>query len=212
MSSNSPSYSTASLHRGKGRPRCFDHDEALKRALALFWRKGYAPTSVSELCQAMGVNPPSLYAEFGNKAELFIEALNFYERSYWQAPSQRFLAAPDLYHAVAEFFGTAADILLSPSTPCGCMVVLAAINISESATDVIVAVNKMRQATKQMFADRLRLALNDGQIPADTDVSSLALALNTFLEGLSIQARDGLTLAELKAVAATAVRLLPRNS
>ncbi len=199
----------ANGRRGKGRPRAFDRDAALRRALEIFWRKGYAPTSVSELCSAMGIKPPSLYAGFGNKASLFVEAVSYYERTYWDAPGRQFLAERDIYRAVENFFNASASILLSPETPCGCMVVLAAINISEGEKDVIEAIRKLRMATKKMFADRLCQAIHDGQIPSDTNVSAVAGALNTFLEGLSIQARDGLFFSELEAIAAHAVRLLP---
>ena len=89
------------------------------------------------------------------------------------------------------------------------MVVLAAVNISEEETEIIEAVKALRMETKQMFSDRLRRAINDGQIPPDTDVPALSGALNTMLEGLSIQARDGLFQSELKAIAAHAARMLP---
>ena len=119
---------------------------------------------------------------------------------------------PNMYTAVANFFRESAQILLSPETPCGCMVVLAAINISENEKEIIESVRELRLATKKMFADRLRQAIQDGQIPPDTDVPALAGALNTLLEGLSIQARDGLFQSELKAIAAHAVRMLPLRS
>ena len=119
MSTNRTSDAAA---RGKGRPRAFDRGLALHRALEVFWQQGYAPASVASLCKAMKINPPSLYATFGNKATLFLEALRHYEQTYWEAPAQRFLAAPDIYAAVEDFFQEAAQILLSPETPCGCMV------------------------------------------------------------------------------------------
>lgn len=207
----SPMTANASLseHRCKGRPRAFDRTLALRRALEVFWRRGYAPASVAELCKAMEINPPSLYATFGNKASLFLEAVNFYEDTYWKKPAERFLADPDIYSAVKNFFNESAQILLSPDTPCGCMVVLAAINIAEEEKDIIEAVKRLRMETKRMFSDRLRRAIADGQIPPDTDVPALSGALNTMLEGLSIQARDGLFQSELKAIAGHAVRLLP---
>lgn len=198
-------------HRGKGRPRAFDRSKALHRALEVFWRRGYEPTSVAELCKVMEIKPPSLYATFGNKASLFLEAVNYYEKTYWTAPAKRFLSTPDIYRAIENFFNESAQILLSPETPCGCMVVLAAINISEGEQEIIEFVRTLRHATKQMFADRLRKAIQDGQIPPDTDVPALSGALNTMLEGLSIQARDGLFQSELKAIAAHAVRMLPER-
>lgn len=198
-------------HRGKGRPRAFDRSKALHSALEVFWRRGYEPTSVAELCTVMGIKPPSLYATFGNKASLFLEAVRYYEKTYWEAPAQRFMSTPDIHEAVAKFFNESAQILLSPETPCGCMVVLAAINIAEDEHEIIESIRGLRLATKQMFADRLRQAIQDGQLPPDTDVPALSGALNTMLEGLSIQARDGLFQSELKAIASHAVRILPER-
>lgn len=195
--------------RSKGRPRSFDRAKALEAALRTFWKLGYEPASVPELCSAMGVNPPSMYAAFGSKAALFIEAMEHYERSYWEEPGRRFLAEPDLRRAVAGYFEDAARILLSPETPCGCMVVLAAVNLADSAGEVAQAVRRLRMATKEMFAIRLRQAAGEGQIPPDADIPALAGTLNALLEGLSLQARDGLSRQELSAMAALAVNLLP---
>ncbi len=80
------------IQRGKGRPRNFDRDKALLCALDVFWRRGYEPASIAELCQAMEINPPSLYSAFGNKASLFMEAVSFYEKTYWDAPSKKLMA------------------------------------------------------------------------------------------------------------------------
>ena len=198
-------------HQGKGRPRAFDRETALRKALRLFWERGYEPASITELCEVMGIRAPSLYAAFGNKAGLFLEAVDYYEKTYWAEVEARFMAEPDLYRAVADFFSDAAKILLSPETPCGCLVVLAAVNISADEREVIEAIRKCRFAMKSKFAERLRLAIRSGQIAPDTDVPALAGALNTFLEGLSLQARDGLFLSELKAIAVHAVRLLPER-
>lgn len=195
--------------RHLGRPREFDPEAALNAALALFWKRGYEPASVADLCQAMGIKAPSLYATFGNKAALFLEALRYYENKYWREPTARFMAEPDIFKAVEDYFNEACAILLAPDTPCGCMLTLAAVNISEEETEIIEAVRQMRMETKRMFAERLRKAIADRQIPADTDVPSLAGLLNTVLEGLSLQARDNIFQSELKAMAAYAVRMLP---
>lgn len=149
------------IKRGKGRPRAFDRDAALHKALEVFWNLGFEPTKILDLCKAMGINPPSLYATFGNKQRLFLEAVAYYETRYWDEPSQRYLNEPDVFRATEDFFRTAARILLAPETPCGCMVVLAAINIESSETDIINEIQKRRMATKAMFADRLRRAVAD---------------------------------------------------
>ena len=196
--------------RGRGRPRSFDKDAALFKALEVFWRRGYEPASVTELCTAMGVNAPSLYAAFGSKSDLFLEAVTFYEERYWAAPARRFMEEKDFYLAVRNFFSEAAHILLSPDTPCGCMVVLAAVNISEQEEDVIRTVQQLRLATKDMFADKIRRAVKEGQLPEDTAVEPLAGAFNTFLEGMSLQVRNGLQAEELEELASYAVRMLPK--
>src|SRR5258706_15807861 len=64
----------------RGRPRSFDRDKALERAMQVFWKQGYEATSIQDLTRAMGINPPSLYAAFGDKERLFMEAVERYER------------------------------------------------------------------------------------------------------------------------------------
>lgn len=196
--------------RGKGRPRSFDRDTALFKALELFWRRGYEPASIADLCSVMGINAPSLYAAFGNKADLFLEAVTFYEEHYWTEPSRRFMEEKDFYLAVYNFFTEAADILMSPDLPCGCMVVLAAVNISEQEENIIQTLRRLRFATRNMFAEKIRQAVNDGQLPSDTDIETLAGALNTYLEGLSLQARDGASTENLRKSASYAVHMLPK--
>ena len=194
----------------KGRPRSFDRDQALLKALDLFWRKGYEPSSVAELCAAMGINPPSLYAAFGNKAKLFIEAVTYYERTYWKATWERLEEEQDIAKAIDAFFREAADILLSPSAPCGCMVVLAAINVSAESADVVRAVSILRQEGKDLFEKRLARAVTENQLPEDTNTVVLATVLNTLLEGMSIEAKDGAVPGSLHMIGQHAVRLLPR--
>jgi len=198
----------AATEKPKGRPRSFDRDKALLKALDLFWRKGFEPASVAELCAAMEINPPSLYSAFGNKAKLFLEAVNYYETKYWQATWLRLEERQDIGEAIDGFFSEAADILLSPSAPCGCMVVLAAINVSAESTDVVRAVSVLRQEGKDLFKKRLVRAVQEKQLPADTNTVALATVLNTLLEGMSIEAKDGTTLQSLKLIGQHATRLL----
>lgn len=197
------------IARHKGRPRSFDRDHALTQALDVFWHRGYELASVAELCAAMGINPPSLYAAFGNKAKLFVEAVDFYEHLYWNPAWLALNAEDDLHIAVRNFFDSAARILLSPQAPCGCLVVTAAASVSEDSVEVRAAINALRLEGKKSFEKRLTRAISEGQLPVETEVSSLADALNTMLEGMSIQARDGLTLAQMRRLAAHATRLLP---
>ncbi|MEN4769883.1 TetR/AcrR family transcriptional regulator [Duffyella gerundensis] len=199
------------VEKPKGRPRSFDREQALKKALDLFWRKGFEPASVAELCSAMEINPPSLYSAFGNKARLFIEAVNYYERVYWQATWARLEETQEITEAIDRFFSEAADILLSPSAPCGCMVVLAAINVSAESADVVKAVSVLRQDGKDLFEKRLARAVQEKQLPAKTNTAALATVLNTLLEGMSIEAKDGSSIESLKSIGQHASKLLPAH-
>ena len=199
------------VEKPKGRPRSFDREQALKKALDLFWRKGFEPASVAELCSAMEINPPSLYSAFGNKARLFIEAVNYYERVYWQATWARLEETQEITEAIDRFFSEAADILLSPSAPCGCMVVLAAINVSAESADVVKAVSVLRQEGKDLFEKRLARAVQEKQLPAKTNTAALATVLNTLLEGMSIEAKDGSSIESLKSIGQHASKLLPAH-
>lgn len=193
----------------KGRPREFDRDEALEKALAIFWEKGFEPATLPELCAAMGINPPSLYAAFGNKASLFLEAVKYYNQKYWLEPVRRFQEQPDLKRAIHDFFIDAANILLCPQNPCGCIIILAAVNISPDETEIISSMGKLRQKMRELFINRLRQAIRAGAIPADTDVPTLANALTAYLDGMAFAAKNGLFLSELRGVASLAVKLLP---
>lgn len=193
----------------KGRPREFDRVEALEKALAVFWEKGFEPATLPELCAAMGINPPSLYAAFGNKTALFLEAVEHYAKKYWTEPCKRFQEQPDLKRAVRDFFMDAANLLVSPQHPCGCVIILGTVNISPDETEIIAAMAKLRQETREMFLNRLRQAIRSGQIRADTDAPALANALNAYLDGMALEAKNGLFLTELRAMASLAVKLLP---
>lgn len=183
-------------HRSKGKAR-FDRSVALERALDVFWRHGFAPASIAQLCAAMGINPPSLYGEFGNKAQLFMAAVDHYERTYWDGNRDEMAAEPDVKQAISNFFASAARILTLQDVPCGCLVVTAAVNIPEDAADVAAALKELRKQTEQAFRNRLARGVEDGQLPHTADMDALAGALNTLLEGMSLQASSGATTQDL---------------
>ncbi len=134
--------------RGKGRPRSFDRDKALQKALEVFWTRGYGPATVAELCAAIGINPPSLYAAFGNKDALFLEALQHYETTYWAAPWQALADEADLRRGMERFLYEAAAILSSRDVPCGCLVVQNSGSVSPDSDEVRDALRLLREASK----------------------------------------------------------------
>ena len=191
-------------HKSKGSPRTFDRTAALEQALDVFWRKGYEPTTIGDLCTAIGIKPPSLYAAFGNKTQLFMEAVDYYERTYWDAAWDRLAETVDIAEAIHHFFLDAAEILTSNEAPCGCLVVMGATNVSPESEEVHTALKALRLEGRDLFEARLLRGIEDGQLSAGTDTRGLGMALNTLLEGMSLQAFDGATRQELQGIGSAA--------
>lgn len=193
----------------RGRPRSFDRQQALASALAVFWDKGYDQATMHILSEAMGIGSPSIYCAFGNKCQLFLEALAFYRRTWWQPVFERFLANPDIYAAVEQLFAETPRILLSPDAPCGCITVLTATLFPAGEEEIAAAVNRQREETRNIFRKRLMLAIAARQLPADCNLPALAGALVNFFEGLTLQARGDICQSELLEIARLGMRLLP---
>lgn len=195
---------------GRGRPREFDREQALHKALKLFWEQGYMQTTMIQLCEAMGIKSPSLYCAFGNKADLFLEALTYYRKLYWHEAFEEFMRSSDLYEGTRRLFIETARILLLPDAPCGCLTVFSALTLPSQETKILRTITDMRKETKKMFRDRLMLAIKNGQIEPDCNVPAISGALTNFFEGLTLQARDeDICLAELTEIALKGLKLLP---
>src|SRR5437773_10215065 len=118
-----------------GRPRAFDVDQALDRALKVFWRKGFEGASLPELTKAMGINRPSLYAAFGNKEALFRKVLDRYAEGpagYVRAALQE----PTARAAVKRLLYGAAELMSDPRNPHGCLAVQGALACRTSADSI----------------------------------------------------------------------------
>lgn len=171
----------------KGRPRSFDMDEALDRALNLFWTKGYEGTSLSDLTQAMGISPPSLYAAFGNKEELFRRALDRYVQEtidfdgIVSAPTAREVAERVLH------ISTECD----PERPAGCLLVQAALSCSEASDSVRKELIARRKAGEDALRDRFARAVREGDLPATANPALLAGYLTVTAEGMAVHAASG---------------------
>jgi AcrR family transcriptional regulator len=199
----------ASPCQGKGRPRTFDRDAALSHALAVFWKHGYEPASIATLCDAMGLSAPSLYAAFGNKAQLFIESVRHYENLYWNAVWKQMETKTDLHKSVHDCFHRAARILTSQKISRGCIVIAGTTNVSPESQILNEELKALRLERRRRFSNRLKRGVEDGQLSPQTNVEALAATLNAILEGMSNQARDGMTYTELLGIASTAMSLLP---
>ncbi|KQQ13364.1 TetR family transcriptional regulator [Methylobacterium sp. Leaf123] len=169
----------------------------------LFWRKGFAATAISELTAAMGIGAPSLYAAFGSKEELYTEALRHYRERYEAQVWGNFAAAPTARAAVEALLTDTAVALTqvcAPEAARGCMVTLSAVG-GEGHADLGACVQAARALGFERVVARLSRAAAEGEFDASVDISALARFVMTVQGGLSLQARDGASRAELEAVA-----------
>ncbi|AJE48690.1 TetR/AcrR family transcriptional regulator [Celeribacter indicus] len=177
--------------RPPGRPRSFDREAALESAMRLFWRHGYDGVSYQQLMEAMQVTPPTVYAAFGNKASLYKHTLDHYYCT--RVGSMSYLdAAGSLAEAADLFLHSTAKALVDPEGERGCM-----INVGMLASHPDNAA-----LTQDLVERRARFQANIAQafrrwVPTDEDAAKLARFLNTMLQGMSVQARNGATLEEL---------------
>jgi AcrR family transcriptional regulator len=191
-----------------GRPRAFDVNQALERALMVFWRKGYEGASLPELTKAMGINRPSLYAAFGNKEALFKKALD----RYAEGPAAFLYEALNepSARAVAEcLLCGAVELLTNPRNPRGCLMVQGALACGDAAESVRRELCSRRAAGEAAIRKRFEQALADGDLRADSDPADLARYIVTVIRGMAVEAAGGARRKELRKVAEMALRAWP---
>lgn len=193
----------------KGRPREFDADEALDKALHVFWRQGYEGASLSDLTEAMGISRPSLYAAFGNKEDLFRSALDRYAEHGPGTIQRDALNEPTARDVVKRLLHGAAHCLTDPSNPRGCLSVQGALSCGEAAETIKAELCKRRAAGEAALGERFERARASGDLAADSDPRALARYVMTVQQGMSVQAAGGASREDLLAVADMALRAWP---
>jgi AcrR family transcriptional regulator len=192
----------------RGRPREFDREQALEAAMEVFWRKGYDATSISDLTEAMNVNPPSLYAAFGDKEKLYLEAVEFYRVQRGEHIRQVMGQAPTARAAVEAALREAAQEFSRRDSPAGCL-----LTMSTSCAGVSVGVAetlaKKRAMGRERMRERIERGIEEGDVPASADPQALAEFVMTIFAGMAMHARDGASRKALQQTVDNAMKCFP---
>lgn len=194
-----------------GRPREFDMDQAVERALGLFWRRGYEGTSMSDLTEALGITRASLYAAFGSKEGLFQRVMERYEA---RAGAYRIAAdrAPTAREAVRLLLNGPVELHGDKQNPPGCLGVQGALACGQESEAVRSDLAERRDRGEAAIRRRLQRAAKEGDLTSDEDPADLARYLSALIYGMAVLAAGGATRKELQGVADVAFHHWPGAS
>ncbi len=183
-----------------GRPRGFDKAGAVRQAMGLFWELGYEATSLTQLKAAMGnISTASFYAAFGSKEALFGEVFDLYLASHGLVlASLRDTRLPPR-EAIERAFRLSARMQTDPAHPTGCLLALSLNTCSPENRHIRAQLAAERDRNRRALQGCVKRAVAAGELPPGTDAAALAAVFNTFLLGVSLQARDGVSLSSLEA-------------
>ncbi len=176
--------------RSRGRPRLFDRDDVLRRAMHVFWSRGFQGTSVLDLTEAMKMTAPSVYLAFGSKERLFEEALLLYLK-------EGALGLPSLKkqntgkEAIRCMLKNVVTVLTSFAEPRGCMSIVGSLSLQSENEELRKLLSSTRQATLTAIQCRLDLSVQVGELPPNSDTAALACLCRTIWSGVSVQILDG---------------------
>jgi AcrR family transcriptional regulator len=176
----------------RGRPRLYDPDVALGQAIDVFWDRGYSATSLDDLCTAMGMNRPSLYAAFGDKHELFMKALKRYQETVRARFRTTLAADRPLLASLREYYGGMLDrFFASGRGPRGCfMMSVATMEAAQDPAVRAVVADSMR-ALDAGFEARFLAARGKGELPRTANPAALASLASGLVHTLAVRARAG---------------------
>jgi AcrR family transcriptional regulator len=194
-----------------GRPREFDVEQALDRAMELFWRKGYEGTSLSDLTETLGVTRPSLYAAFGNKEALFRAVLKRYEAKV-VTYRPKALSAPTAQEVARELLVGAANVFGDKRNPAGCLGIQGALASGEKADPIRRELIANRAVGEAAVRQRLKRAKAEGDLPPDANPAALARYLSAVVYGMAVLAAGGSNRKDLLPIAEQALASWPRHS
>jgi AcrR family transcriptional regulator len=185
----------------RGRPRAYQPEVALGKALDLFRKDGFAATSLDDLSAATGMNRPSLYGAFGDKRELFIKSYRRYREDARAAMGKIFRDELPIRKRLERIYAVALDIYLSGDAgPRGCFTVMTAASEAVNDPDIRAMVLEGFVELDKAFAACFRAAKEKGELPAGADPAVLAQLASATIHTIAIRARAQTPRKELEAI------------
>jgi len=193
----------------RGRPRAYQPEVALGKALDLFRRDGFAATSLDDLSAATGMNRPSLYGAFGDKRELYIKSYQRYREDARAAMQDIFREQLPIRKRLERIYRVALDIYLSgESGPRGCFTVMTAASEAVSDPDIRAMVLEGFVELDKAFAACFRLAKEQGELPESADLVALAQLASATIHTIAIRARAQVPRKELEVIVKGAIDVM----
>jgi AcrR family transcriptional regulator len=193
----------------RGRPRAYEPDVALARALDVFWKDGFAATSLDDLSAATGMNRPSLYGAFGDKRELYLKSYARYRADARAAMIDIFGDELPIRKRLGRIYAVALDIYLSGDAgPRGCFTVMTAASEAVYDPEIHAMVLEGFSELDKAFAACFRLAKENSELPASADPHVLAQLASATIHTIAIRARARVPRKELEAIVAGAIDVM----
>jgi AcrR family transcriptional regulator len=197
----------------RGRPRAYQPDIALGKALDLFRKDGFAATSLDHLSAATGMNRPSLYSAFGDKRELYIKSYARYRADARTAMIDIFRDELPIRKRLHRIYAVALDIYLSGGAgPRGCFTVMTAASEAVADPDIRGMVLEGFVELDRAFATCFRLAQEKGELPSSADPQVLAQLASATIHTIAIRARARVPRRELEAIVNGAIEVMCRTA
>jgi len=182
-----------SAKQGAGRPRKFDRDDVVAKAMRVFWTNGFTQTSISDLVEGTNVGAQSLYNAFGNKKEIFIQALNLYLSTVTQDALKRTENTNSTIDGICAVFPLPSEIT-KLDQPLGCLMVMTSFETDKNHTTEIEAIlDKQRVQAITAFMQALKRGQKNGEINLSLNLLKTAKLLTTLLQGAQCDIRYGAT-------------------
>jgi len=193
----------------RGRPRAYQPEIALGKALDLFRKDGFAATSLDDLSAATGMNRPSLYGAFGDKRELYIKSYARYRADARAAMIDIFRDELPIRRRLERIFAVALDIYLSgDSGPRGCFTVMTAASEAVSDPEIRTLVLEGFSELDKSFTACCRLAKQNGELPQTADPVVLAQLASATIHSIAVRARARVPRKELEAIVKGAIDVM----